>query len=124
MTNQTEKYLLACCRYVELNPLRAGIEENPSEYPWSSCGAKTGRRKIPWLDLDHFYLELDENREIREKKYQDWILEDIPEEELAIIRNAVQRGQLTGKDRFIQEISEKIGRRIEPRGQGRPKIKK
>ena len=39
---QTDEYLLACCRYIELNPVRAGIVKNPEEYPWSSYRQKVG----------------------------------------------------------------------------------
>lgn len=45
----------------------------------------------------------------------------IPAEEWLLIRNAIQRGQLTGSQPFIDEIAEKLGKRIEPRAQGRPK---
>jgi len=39
------EYLLACCRYVELNPVRAGIVADPADYRWSSYGVKIGNRK-------------------------------------------------------------------------------
>ena len=34
-----EKYLLACTRYIELNPVRAGLVKNPENWPWSSASA-------------------------------------------------------------------------------------
>jgi hypothetical protein len=52
-----KKYLLACCRHVELNPLRAGMVEDPSQYRWSSCPVKTGIKEHPWLNLDPFLFE-------------------------------------------------------------------
>jgi putative transposase len=33
---QSEHYVLACCRYIELNPVRAGMVDHPADYPWSS----------------------------------------------------------------------------------------
>jgi putative transposase len=45
----------------------------------------------------------------------------IPEEEWRLMRQAIQRGQLTGTERFIEEVAAKIGKRIALRGQGRPK---
>src|SRR6266702_2136085 len=41
----TNEYLLACCRYVELNPVRAAMVADPEEYRWSSYGSKIGKVK-------------------------------------------------------------------------------
>ncbi|MEA3333291.1 MAG: transposase [Pseudomonadota bacterium] len=117
---QSNRYLLACCRYVELNPVRAGMVEFPWEYMWSSCGVKVGERKHEWLDLDPFYQSLGETEENRETAYKDWLIESISDEEMQLIREAAQRGQLTGDANFIDEVVVKTGRRIEFRGRGRP----
>ena len=115
------EYLLACCRYVELNPVRAGMIEEPWQYPWSSCQEKTGGKELSWLDADPFYLSLGKTPEEQAQKYQKWLSETIQDDEWILIREATQRGQLTGSRKFEHEISKKIGRRIELRGQGRPK---
>jgi len=115
------EYLLACCRYVELNPVRAGMVEEPWQYPWSSCPAKTRNKELPWLDLDPFYMCLGDTAEKRAEGYKRWLSETIPENEWKLIRDATQRGQLTANRRFAREISEKLGRRLELRGPGRPK---
>src|SRR6266545_3055820 len=54
----TNEYLLACCRYVELNPVQAGIVGGPGRYRWSSYGSKISRQKEEWLDLDPCYMGL------------------------------------------------------------------
>lgn len=115
------EYLLACCRYVELNPLRAGMVNDPAKYPWSSCPAKVGLQKQPWLDLDPFYQSLGKTAAKRAEKYAAWLRETIPEAELKLIREATQRGQLTANGKFARELSEKIGRSLELRGPGRPR---
>lgn len=46
----------------------------------------------------------------------------ISDEELSLIRDAIQRGQLTGSSRFVDEIAQITGKRIERRKQGRPKL--
>jgi putative transposase len=118
------EYLLACCRYVEMNPVRAGMVDDPGRYTWSSCPVKVGLKKQPWLDLDPFYLSLADRPSRRAEKYRQWLKETIPETEWKLIREAVQRGQLTADKRFEKEISKKLGRRVELRGPGRPRKKK
>ena len=85
------EYLLACCRYVELNPLRSGMVEDPSQYFWSSCPAKTGIREQSWLDFDPFYMSLGNTSDERAKKYGRWLRKTVPEEEWKLIREATQR---------------------------------
>jgi len=118
------EYLLACCRYVELNPLRAGMVEDPSQYHWSSCPVKTGIKEQAWLNLDPFYMSLGKTTDERAEEYRRWLRKPVPEEEWKLIREATQRGQLISGKKFTQEISVKLGRRIELRGPGRPKKEK
>jgi len=117
----TDDYLLACCRYVELNPVRAGIVADPEAYRWSSCRAKVGLADADWLDFDPYYKGLAASVEQRQAKYRDYMRETVSEEELELIRHAIQRGQLTGPDAFVEEIEAKLGQRIEFRGPGRPR---
>ena len=120
---ETDTYLLACCRYLELNPVRARMVEEPEAYEWSSYRRRIGCGRMGWLDLDPAYLALGETALERARRYRDWVSSGIPEEERRLIREAVQRGQLTGSDRFRNEVEERIGRRIECRGPGRPSTK-
>ncbi|MHB1349285.1 MAG: transposase [Desulfobulbaceae bacterium] len=119
---QADRYLLACCRYVELNPLRAGMTDDPASYRWSSCPAKTGRVQGNWLDFDPFYLGLAATPEERALRYREWLQQTVPEGEWKLIREATQRGQLAGNGKFVDEISTKLGRRLDPRGPGRPRM--
>ena len=118
----SDEYLLACCRYVELHPVRAGMVTDPVEYRWSSFGRRTGAVPQEWLDYDPYFLGLDIDIAIRSRKYEEWVKGDISKEELDLIRKSIQRGQLTGNSRFVDEIEQKTSRRVEFRGQGRPKI--
>jgi len=117
----TNEYLLACCRYVELNPLRAGIVADPADYRWSSYGAKIGVRKEEWLDANPCYLGLADSKEECAERYIVWVRDSIPAGEWEMIRQSLQRGQLTGSSRFVDEIEKKIERRVERRGRGRPR---
>jgi putative transposase len=112
-TISTDEYLLACCRYVELNPIRAGLVADPAEYQWSSYRERIGMSKDGWLDEDPCYLGLASNRKKREERYKAWVKDSIPKDELELIRQSLQRGQLTASLKFIDEIEGKINRRIE-----------
>jgi putative transposase len=116
----TGEYLLACCRYVEMNPVRAGAVLRPDAYRWSSYGAKAGIAEDAWLDLDGFYLGLGRSATKRQERYRQWMAEAVSDEEAELIRQAARRNQLTGGNRFIDEIEKKMGTRIELRGRGRP----
>lgn len=120
----TERYLPACCRYIEMNPVRAGIVKRPEEYHWSSYRTKTGLAKVEWLDEDHFYSSLGRSRRKRAAEYRSWIEKTSLPGEIDLIRTAAQRGQLTGDRSFIDLINKKIGMRIRNRGQGRPAKRK
>lgn len=117
---QTEQYLLACCRYIELNPVRARIASHPSEYRWSSYTARMGGQGGGCLDLDPMYLALADDDTTRQHRYQKFLEEAIPTGEWELIRESVKRGQLTGNTRFAEAVEQIIGRRLEHRGPGRP----
>jgi putative transposase len=115
------EYSAACCRYVELNPLRAGMVTHPGQYRWSSYGCKGEGKKDPVVDFDSSYLAMGRNKSQRQSAYAEYVLGTVPEDELKLIRESLQRGQLTGSRRFREEISAKIGIRFSNRGPGRPK---
>jgi putative transposase len=117
----TDEYLLVCCRYVELNPERARMAKAPHEYRWSSYNEKIGRRKRYLVDEDPAYRALGRTRREREIAYRQWVISSAPDGEWDLIRAAVQRGQLTGNQRFVDEVERRLGRRIELRGRGRPR---
>ncbi|MEX0872798.1 MAG: transposase [Aquisalimonadaceae bacterium] len=118
---QTEQYLLACCRYIELNPVRARMVAEPGAYRWSSYPLRVGTLGQEWLDRDPCYLALGATEAVRRIRYAQFVRDAIPEGEWALIGEAVQRGQLTGGARFAAEVERIVGRRVERRGQGRPR---
>jgi putative transposase len=117
---QTETYLLACSRYIELNPVRARMVVAASDYPWSSYPLRmqpTGN----WLDSDPCFETLGLTDEQLRHSWQRFVSQAVAPQELETIRNALQRGQLTGSTRFACEIEQITGIRIETRGRGRPR---
>lgn len=117
----SNSYLLACCRYVEMNPVVVGLCANPADYLWSSCRSKVGEKEFSWLDFDPLYLDFGHDESERRQRYRQFLRMAASSQERDMIRLAVQRGQLTGSGRFVDEIEQKLGQRIELRGQGRPR---
>jgi len=121
---ETDHYLLACCRYVELNPVRARMVTSPEQYYWSSYRARVGEIENDWLDMDPCYLALGNTDTERQRRYRVFVSSGIQESELQLLRQAVQRGQLTGGDSFISDVEARIGRRVGASGRGRPRKNK
>ena len=120
---QTDEYLLACIRYVELNPVRARRVADAQDYRWSSYQARMNGHARVMPDFDPCYLALGASTEERQIRYREYLQSAIPDGEWAFIQEAVARGQLTGNGRYVEEVKKIIGRRIEHRRPGRPKTK-
>lgn len=116
---QTDTYLLACCRYIELNPVRARMVPDADAYPWSSYRQRMGKGEC-WIERDPSYLDLGTTEAARRAHYRALVEEGVSEKDLGLLREALQRGQLTGSPRFVDEVEQILGRRIEPRRPGRP----
>jgi len=118
---QTTEYLLACCRYIDLNPVSAGMVAYPGDYRWSSFRQKAADSAGAWINLDECYVALGKTARQRMKTYAKFVTEGIPARgELDVIRRALRSGQLTGNDQFIDEVEKATGDRIERRRRGRP----
>ena len=117
---QTDGHVLACCRYIELNPVRAHIVAAAQDYPWSSCRARLGHATSAMLDLDPCYQGLAADESTRRERYREFLKAAVPDGEWELIRTAVQRGQLTGTDAFLERVARILNRTIANRGRGRP----
>jgi putative transposase len=119
----TDNYLLACLRYVELNPVRAGIVNWPEDYRWSSYTQRIGICGNIWIDEDPVTKLLGNTTAAWRSAYARYVQEIVPGAETKLIRKAAARNQLTGSNRFVDEIERRTGMRVESRGRGRPKNK-
>jgi putative transposase len=119
---QSDSYLLACSRYIELNPVRARMVADVADYAWSSYRSRVGDESGGcWLDADPCFLALGDTAMERRLRYEELVRQAIPTDQLRLIRDALQRGQLTGTSRFVDEVERIVGVRVEQRGQGRPR---
>lgn len=117
---QTDRHLLACCRYIELNPVRAGMVAAAQDYPWSSCRARLGCADSTILDLDVCYQALAADEPERRVRYRELLCQPVPAADLELIRTAVQRGRWTGSRDFGEHVAAALDRTVENRGPGRP----
>jgi len=117
----TDNYLMACLRYVELNPLRAGLASQPEDYRWSSYAQRLGLSNDNWLDSDPVTATLGATVAARRRAYAKFVREGVSTPEHKFLRDAVRRNQLTGDHRFVDEVERRTGLRIKTRGRGRPK---
>jgi putative transposase len=109
----TEAYLLICMRYIELNPLRAGMVTHPSEYPWSSyrCNAlgQTNDLITPYLEYQRLGLTDEERR----AAYQQLFKYAISPKNISEIREATHKAWVLGNAEFKQHIQRRVKRRVE-----------
>jgi len=117
----TDGYLLTCGRYIDLNPVRAGLVRSPEQYAWSSYRARAGMTPCEWLDLDPAITALAETDSRRHERYREIAGVPINDEDLATIRGASSRNQLTGSRDFIDQIASTSGVHVPARSRGRPR---
>jgi putative transposase len=111
-----EEYLLKCYRYIELNPVRAGMVAHPRDYSWSSYRHHAEGVRDDVVRDHALYLALDADVARRREAYAALFRTELDEETLGEIRSATRRGHILGNDRFREEIESALGRR---RAQGR-----
>jgi putative transposase len=116
-----DSYLLACCRYIELNPLRAKIVKDPSQYPWSSYSFRAEGKPHKLLTEDPVYRAFGDTPSERQRAYQKWMKGSIPDGEWSTIRHMTQRGGLIGDQDFLNRISKILSRDLIFRSRGRPR---
>jgi putative transposase len=116
-----EEYLLLCYRYIELNPVRAGMVTDPGAYPWSSYRWH-GLGERDELIRDHgLYQALGSEASERQQAYRALFRSQLDGDALTQIRKAVSKELVLGNERFRQEIERVLGRRLEPKKRGRQK---
>jgi len=116
-----DEYLIACSRYIELNPVRAGMVAHPKDYRWSSYQRRALGILDRLLDEDPWYEGLGTTANERQEKYRAWIDSQIDESEWNDIRQATQRGRLIGRESFQKQVEAMTGRHLVGEARGRPK---
>jgi putative transposase len=117
----SQRYVLACYRYIELNPVRAGIVRQPSDYRWSSNRHHVAGSSDYPIRAHAEWLALGADAAKRRRRYSELIAEGVTELELEQFRRCARKGLPTGSKRFTAEIEQTLSRRLCDGRRGRPK---
>jgi putative transposase len=113
-----DTYLLTVYRYIELNPVRAGMVDHASEYPWSSYRSNALGKAIQLILPHPQYQQLGKSAQERQRAYRSLFKGRMPERNLAAIREATNKAWTLGDNRFRQQIEARTGKRAVPLGRG------
>ena len=117
---QAETYLLRCHRYIELNPVRAGMVDAPGAYRWSSFGANALGHRGELVTPHPIFLALGPDDANRRTAYLELFRGELEPMELEQIRTSANAGYALGNERFRKEMAVALGRRAGPGKSGRP----
>ena len=120
----SDRYFLTCMRYIELNPVRAGMVKHPGDYAWSSYAANAWGADNALVTPHPTYRQLGLWHADRQSAYRQLFRAEISVNELEGIRQATNTGWVLGNDRFREKIEYLSGRRSSPKPRGRPRKEK
>ncbi|WP_430229417.1 transposase [Nitrosomonas communis] len=118
---QEEDYLLACQRYIELNPVRAGMVAHPAEHRWSSYRANAQGEADALVKPHSLYIALGLDNAGRQRAYRELFRDELEPGLMGEIRRATNGNFVLGNERFAAQISAAVGRRATPGKPGRPR---
>lgn len=117
----SETYLLACSRYIELNPVRAWLTDDPARYRWSSYRANALGYPDSLLQPHPVYLALGSDSQVRQAAYRDMVASAIDDVTLGRIRAYLQQQRALGSDPFQAMVEAKLQRFAAIRPAHRPR---
>ncbi|MCP5277430.1 MAG: transposase [Thiobacillus sp.] len=120
---QQDSYLLTCMRYIELNPVRAGMVAHPGEYRWSSYRANAQGEPDPLVTPHALYQSLSGDEAGWASIYRELFRHELEPGMVDSIRQATNGNYALGDNRFAAEIETALGRRAAPGVSGRPRKK-
>ncbi len=111
---EDNEYLWAVARYIERNPLKPGLAEHPTDYPWSSARAHLG------VDADEFLQLRDWLDPSEREAYAAYVLTDDTERNNTI-RKATRTGRPFGTESFVDTLEYELHRTVRAKRAGRPR---
>lgn len=106
----TESYFMACQRYIELNPVRAGIVAHPVDYEWSSYRVHAHGEESEIVVPHDLYIGIGANGRTREEGYRALFTDPLPPSTLEKVRQATRSNGICGTPTFSEELGVALGR--------------
>lgn len=106
-----ERHLIAAVRYVELNPVRARLCEDPRDWRWSSVHAHLKGKNDALVDVGPM-LE-------KAPDWDDFLAQSVPDSMIESIRTNSSSGRPAGNDAFVSVVETQTGTRLRKRRPGR-----
>lgn len=117
---ESARYVLACYRYIELNPVRAGLADKPCKYQWSSYRANAEGEEDRLLSPHPEYMALGQDHGSQQRAYRGLFHDVLEPSMLERIRDATNSGYPLGSETFKSELKSARGCRLAPGRAGRP----
>ena len=117
---QTEEYLIQLYRYIELNPVRANMVNDPAEYVWSSYQINALGKASQLCTPHQVYLSISNDPQARQSSYRALFQYQLDAKIINDIRQATNKGMVIGSDTFKDQIEKLTGKSMHPKKIGRP----
>jgi putative transposase len=121
---QTERYLLACMVYMDLNPVRAGMVADPADYRWSSHQHYVGRHADRLVTPHPLYWELGNTPFARDQAYAELVQAGVSQDAQRALTDSALRGWALGEPDYVAELQRRTERRVARAAAGRPVSKR
>lgn len=114
----SERYLITCMRYIELNPVRAKMVTAPYDYKWSSYAKNAQGQHDNLVQGHHLYMLMGRNDVSRQGAYSALFKEHLAKKDIEVIRESTNKAWVLGSDKFKDEIETALRRRTRPLPRG------
>ena len=115
---ESARYVLACYRYIELNPVRAKMVDHPGDYPWSSYAGNAGALADAFMVEHPEFAALALETSKRHAAYTALFAERMDETQLQAIRDATNSGYPMASEQFKNRVMAPLGWNTGPRKRG------
>lgn len=117
----SEAYLLACMRYIELNPVRAGMVRQADDYSWSSYASNAQGKIDPLLTPHPLMSPIGMDVPRRQRLYRNLFRQPLAQDIVDRIREALNQELVLGREPFKDKIEKLTTRQTRPGHSGRPR---
>ena len=119
---QTDRYLLTCMAYIDLNPVRAGMVREANDYAWSSHGHYIGQRDDKIVSPHALLWVLGNTPFAREAAYADLVRAGVTPTQQADLTHSALSGWALGEESFVSDLQKRTVRRVVKGQVGRPTL--